>query len=143
MGKETAIHFFKEEVKFRLGKQAKLCDWLISCARKEGYKINTLNYIFCTDDYLLSMNNEYLGHNYFTDIITFDYNVEKNNITGDVFISIDTVNKNSLRFNTTFQNELHRVMIHGLLHLVGYRDKTEKEKQKMKSMEDKYLAFLA
>ncbi|HNQ61734.1 MAG TPA: rRNA maturation RNase YbeY [Bacteroidia bacterium] len=137
---DRSIHFFKEGVKFRLNDQAKLLKWLKATAKKESYKILCLNYIFCNDDYLLEMNKNYLNHNYFTDIITFDNSIQKNIIEGDVFISIDTINKNAKRFETGFDNELHRVMIHGLLHLLGYKDKTEKDKKKMRAMEDKYLS---
>lgn len=87
------------------------------------------------------MNKDYLGHNYFTDIITFDNGIEKKIIEGDIYISVDTVKNNSVRFNTTFNDELHRVMIHGLLHLLGYKDKKENEKSKMRMTEDKYLAY--
>jgi rRNA maturation RNase YbeY len=142
MAKQETIHFFKESVRFRLNKQKELRTWLKSCARKEGFKIHTLNYIFCNDAYLLEMNKEYLGHNYFTDIITFDNSVEKKIILGDVFISVDTVEKNSKRFETTFDEELHRVMVHGLLHLLGYKDKSKADRSEMKKKEDQYLALL-
>ncbi len=143
MGTEDVVHFFKEGVRFRLSNQAVLKQWIKSTARKEGFRLHTLNYIFCGDEYLLQMNKEYLGHDYFTDIITFDNSLERKHIEGDVFISIDTVQKNALRFETNLQDELHRVMIHGLLHLLGYKDKSVKDKKKMKAMEDKYLAILA
>ena len=140
MSNDKSIHFFKEGVRFRLNKQSELLVWLKATARKESYKIHTLNYIFCSDAYLLEMNKNYLNHNYFTDIITFDNSVEKKIIEGDIFISIDTVSKNAKRFETSFDNELHRVMIHGLLHLLGHKDKTEKDKKKMRLMEEKYLS---
>ena len=142
MGKEESIHFFKEAVRFRLNRQDALRKWLMKAVRKEEFRISTLNYIFCNDEYLLQINKEYLGHNYFTDIITFDNSSEKKIIEGDIFISIDTVRKNSARFETRFQDELHRVMIHGLLHLSGYKDKTENDKKKMRAMEDRYIKFI-
>lgn len=142
MAKQETIFFFKEGVSFRLNKQEKLKTWLKKAALKEAHKINTLNYIYCNDKYLLQMNKDYLHHNYYTDIITFDNSTEKKIIEGDVFISVDTVRSNSLRFNTSFDDELHRVMIHGLLHLSGYKDKTEANKKKMRKMEDLYLGML-
>lgn len=141
MKKEESIHFFKEKVLFRFSKKEQIIQWLSSTASKEGFKIRNLNYIFCSDAHILKMNKDYLGHNYFTDIITFDNGIEKKIIEGDIYISVDTVKNNSVRFNTTFNDELHRVMIHGLLHLLGYKDKKENEKSKMRMTEDKYLAY--
>lgn len=142
MSMEETIYFFKENVKFRLTKQKELKALLKKIAKKEGHKTQTINYIFCNDKYLLNMNKQYLHHNYFTDIITFDNSIEKNIIEGDIFISIDTIKKNAVKFKTTIQNELHRVMIHGLLHLIGYKDKSKKEKEQMRNMEDKYLEII-
>ncbi len=142
MAKEESIFFFKEAVSFRLKDQEKIKSWLRKAARKEAYRIKALNFIFCDDKYLLQMNKDYLHHNYFTDIITFDNSTEKKIIEGDVFISVDTVRSNSKRFDTNFYDELHRVMIHGLLHLLGYKDKTEANKNKMRKMEDLWLKRL-
>jgi probable rRNA maturation factor len=136
---ENNIQFFKEGIRFRLNDQAALRKWLVSAARKEKFRIEALNYIFCDDKYLLDMNKAYLKHNYYTDIITFDNSLEKYSIIGDVYISIDSVRKNAVRFNTTFNDELRRVMVHGLLHLVGYKDKTEKDKKRMRNAENLYL----
>jgi len=94
--------------------------------------------ILCSDKYLLDINIEYLKHNYFTDIITFNY-VEGNTVSGDLFISIDRVKENSIEFNTNWKKELYRVIFHGLLHLVGYNDKTVEEKRTMREKEDLYL----
>ena len=142
MAKDANVFFFKEGVSFRLNDQEKIKSWLTKAARKEAYRIKTLNYIFCDDKYLLQMNKDYLHHNYFTDIITFDNSTEKKIIAGDVFISVDTVRSNSKRFDTNFYDELHRVMIHGLLHLLGYKDKTEANKKRMRKMEDIWLDVL-
>lgn len=142
MAKDANVFFFKEGVSFRLNDQEKIKSWLTKAARKEAYRIKTLNYIFCDDKYLLQMNKDYLHHNYFTDIITFDNSTEKKIIAGDVFISVDTVRSNSKRFDTNFYDELHRVMIHGLLHLLGYKDKTEANKKRMRKMEDLWLDVL-
>ncbi|HRH65562.1 MAG TPA: rRNA maturation RNase YbeY [Bacteroidia bacterium] len=133
------IHFFKEEVKFRLLHQDGLRKWIIKAIRSEGYKLENLNFIFCSDKKLLQMNKDYLKHNYYTDIITFDNSSEKKTVEGDIFISVETVLTNSKRFKTTFQDELHRVMIHGVLHLLGYSDKNPKSQAIMHKLEDKWL----
>ena len=133
------IHFFKEEVKFRFLHQDGLRKWIIKAIRSEGYQLENLNIIFCSDKKLLQMNKDYLQHNYYTDIITFDLSSVKQTVEGDIFISVETVLTNSQRFKTTFQDELHRVMIHGVLHLLGYSDKNPKAQAMMKKMEDKWL----
>jgi rRNA maturation RNase YbeY len=139
MKKISTISFFKEKVVFRLSKQESLRNWITKAAKKEGYSIQEINYVFCSDKYLKKMNVDYLNHNYYTDIITFDNSIEKKKIIGDIFISIDTVKFNAKEYETTFENELHRVMIHGLLHLVGYKDKTPKAQKEMRKMEDYWL----
>lgn len=139
MKKISTISFFKEKVVFRLSKQESLRNWITKAAKKEGYSIQEINYVFCSDKYLKKMNVDYLNHDYYTDIITFDNSIEKKKIIGDIFISIDTVKFNSKEYQTTFENELHRVMIHGLLHLVGYKDKTPKAQKEMRKMEDYWL----
>ena len=98
-----------------------------------------LNIIFCSDNYLLRINKDYLNHNYFTDVITFELKDYNKQITGEVYISVDSIKKNAKLFNTSVLNELHRVIFHGVLHLCGYKDKTPKDSVLMKSMEDKYL----
>ena len=133
------IHFLKEEVKFRFLHQDGLRKWIIKAIRSEGYQLENLNIIFCSDKKLLQMNKDYLQHNYYTDIITFDLSSVKKTVEGDIFISVETVLTNSQRFKTTFQDELHRVMIHGVLHLLGYSDKNPKAQAMMKKMEDKWL----
>ena len=133
------IHFFKEEVKFRFLHQDGLRKWIIKAIRSEGYQLENLNIIFCSDKKLLQMNKDYLQHNYYTDIITFDLSSVKKTVEGDIFISVETVLTNSQRFKTTFQDELQRVMIHGVLHLLGYSDKNPKAQAMMKKMEDKWL----
>ncbi|MCB0460671.1 MAG: rRNA maturation RNase YbeY, partial [Flavobacteriaceae bacterium] len=99
-----------------------------------------ISYIFCDDDYLLDINVKYLKHNTLTDIISFDY-TDDGLISGDVFVSIDRVKENAEKFNVSFQDELHRVMIHGILHFCGYKDKTKEEEQLMRSKEDYYLSL--
>jgi probable rRNA maturation factor len=137
--KETQIFFFKEGIKFRLSDQDKLREWISKGVRKEKYSISNINFIFCTDVYLRKINKKYLGHDYFTDIVTFDNSVESKMIEGDIFISIDRIKKNSIAYQTSFRDELHRVLAHGVLHLLGYGDKNISEKAEMKKMEDLWL----
>lgn len=129
------IFFHSEEIDFKLKKKKKVRNWLQELTKTEDKSIEDLNYIFCSDDYLLEVNKEHLDHDYFTDVITFDY-CENNVISGDIFISIDRVKENANSFGKSFKNELRRVMAHGLLHLMGYKDKTEDEEEEMRKMED-------
>ena len=107
----------------------------------ENKKEGELSFVFCSDEYLLKMNIDYLKHDFYTDVITFDYS-EGDIISGDVFISIDRIKENAEKYNVTFENELQRVMIHGVLHLVGYKDKTEEELKQMREKESQYLNIL-
>ncbi len=139
MKKISTVLFFKEGVTFRLNQQSDLQKWIVKAAKNEGYAIEQINYIFCSDKYLKKMNVDFLNHNYYTDIITFDNSIEKKKIIADIFISIDTVRLNATEYKTNFNNELHRVMIHGLLHLVGYSDKNPKLQTEMRMREDFWL----
>ena len=112
--------------------------WISSVAKTEGKTISTLNYIFCSDDYLLDINIKYLGHDYYTDIITFPYK-EGDELESDMYISLDRVRENAHDFKETFENELKRVMVHGLLHLMGYGDKSPDEIRLMREKEDYYI----
>jgi len=114
--------------------------WICKVITKEKFKEGTINYIFCNDDYLLEKNIKYLNHSTLTDIISFDYTIGKI-ISGDIFISVERVKENAKIFKTNFIDELHRVMIHGILHYCGYNDKTENEKKLMRSKEDYYLSL--
>lgn len=109
--------------------------WIKAVANRYGKQIGDIAYIFCSDDKMLEINKQYLNHDYYTDIITFDYS-EGDMISGDLFISIDTVRSNAEKFGTVFEDELRRVMIHGILHLCGLGDKTEEEEQAMRQAED-------
>ena len=133
------ISFFKQDIAFRLNKKEQLYKWITAAAKKEGFEIVELNYVFCSDPYLKKMNVKFLKHNYFTDIITFDNSMVKKKIVGDIFISIDTVRFNAKQYATTFDTELHRVMIHGLLHLTGYKDTSPANQKEMRMMEDFWL----
>ena len=137
--KQPSIFFFKESIKFRLSKRKQLKDWILEIIKKEGYSISNINFIFCTDSSLRKINKQYLYHDYFTDIITFDNSVLKKTIEGDIFISIERVIVNSKKFTSSFNDELHRVMAHGVLHLIGYGDKTKSQKTEMKTREDFWL----
>lgn len=107
--------------------------------KKEGTKLEVMRYIFCSDDYLLEINRQYLNHDYYTDIITFNLADKGAPVEGEVYISIDRVRDNARQFKTTVTDELHRVIFHGALHLCGYKDKTKKEEALMRTMESKYL----
>ncbi|MFM7216519.1 MAG: rRNA maturation RNase YbeY [Bacteroidota bacterium] len=134
-----SIGFFKEGVRFRLSAKNQLADWLMKSIRKEAFRAGTINIVFCGDRYLRTMNKRFLGHDYNTDIITFPTGEDPSVIDGDLFISIESVRKNAETFKVTFQDELHRVIIHGILHLCNYSDKSERKKKEMRAREDHYL----
>ncbi len=136
------IQFFTEKITFSVKDPEKVKKWLQKSVNDLGKRLSILNYIFTTDDNLLSINKLYLNHDYFTDIITFDNSDADNQIEGDIFISVDRVRENAKRYNTSFEKELARVMIHGVLHLAGYNDRTEEEKKWMRKLEDQYLSWL-
>jgi probable rRNA maturation factor len=115
--------------------------WLKTSILNEGKKLKELNLIFCSDDFLLDINKKYLGHSTYTDIITFDNHQREGYIEGDIFISIDRVRENAAKYKITERDELHRVMIHGVLHLLGYKDKSPADKELMTSKENQYLAL--
>ena len=133
------ISFFEEDIKHNLKDKIKVKQWIKDTIAAEGYKLDELTYIFCSDAYLLQINQQYLNHDTYTDIITFDNSIEKKTVTGDIFISIDRIRENAAKFDQTVANELHRVIIHGVLHLLGYKDKTAIDSKNMTQMEDKYL----
>jgi len=132
------IHFFNEDIYFNLPNQQLIKNWVLDSIDKENYNPGEINFIFTSDSYLLNINKQYLSHYYLTDIITFNYCVDTI-INGDIFISIDTVKNNSLQFGVSFEEELHRVMIHGILHLAGYDDHSDEEKEQMRKKENEYL----
>lgn len=132
------ITFFSEQVPFTLKNKIKIRNWINNSIENEQSILGSVNYIFTSDKYLLDINKEYLNHDYFTDIITFNY-CHENQISGDIYISIDTVKNNSQRFDVSFVDELHRVMIHGVLHLIGFDDLTEEQKEIMRQKENEYL----
>lgn len=137
------IHFFSEEINFKPKSVTALRSWINQTITLEKHELKELNFIFCSDSYLLRINQQYLNHDTYTDIITFDHLDENGAIYGDIFISIDRIKENSKEFKTTFLNELHRVIIHGTLHLLGYLDKNKVDKEIMTAKENQYLAIRA
>lgn len=132
------ISFNNEDIQFNLKNKTKLKSWIVATIEKKKRKAGDISFVFCSDAFLLEMNKEYLNHDTYTDIITFDYSKEdaKQPISGDIFISIDRVQENADQFSKTFEEELHRVIIHGVLHLLGYKDKTKIAKAEMTKQED-------
>ncbi|GGK73031.1 rRNA maturation RNase YbeY [Rufibacter glacialis] len=136
---ELPIEFFTEEVEFEVKNEEKVKTWLSEIISKYSFELESLNYIFCSDEYLHQMNVEYLEHDTLTDVITFDNSDVEGVIEGDVFISIDRIVDNAATFNISQEEELHRVMAHGLLHLLGFDDKTPEKKALMRSKENECL----
>jgi rRNA maturation RNase YbeY len=137
----VAITFFSEDIQFSVKNKRILTSWIKACIKSEGKTVGDISYIFCSDNYLLSINQQYLQHSYYTDVITFDYSSD-DIVSGDIFISVDTVSENATLFGEEFTNELHRVIIHGVLHLCGYGDKSDEEAAKMRILEDNSLNLL-
>ena len=130
---------FNYETDFNLEDEVLYSSWLAEVISSENCKLGDINYVFCDDDFLHDINVKYLNHDTLTDIISFDYSVGKE-LHGDVFISIDRVKENAVDFEVSFSEELKRVMVHGVLHYCGYKDKNEDDKQLMRSKEDLYIA---
>ena len=130
------IHFFYEDIEQKVSE--KHIPWLQKIIEIEGKKLGEINYIFCDDEYLLQVNKEYLHHDYYTDIITFDY-VKGKTISGDIFVSLPRIFDNAETLSKDFDSEFFRVLAHGILHLCGYKDKTDEEISEMRNKEDYYL----
>lgn len=137
------VHFFNEDVNYLLKNKTLIRSWVNETILAEGYVLEELTFILCSDSYLLEMNKQYLNHDTLTDVITFDNADTELSIMGDIFISIDRIRENAKTFGITTLHELCRVMIHGTLHLLGYGDKGKEAKTLMTAMEDKYLAKLS
>lgn len=137
----SEIRFFNESIIYTIRNKAAVRKWLANTIVKEGYLLKELNYIYCSDAYLRKMNEHYLHHHTYTDILTFDLSENKKELAGEIYISIDSVRENAALFNVTLRDELHRVMIHGVLHLCGYKDKTPHDVQCMRNKEDYYLSL--
>ena len=138
------IRYYNESCNYSLPKKRLTSAWLKSLAEQEGYKLGEVNYIFCSAEHLLEMNRQFLGHDYFTDVITFDYSDRKGEkvVSGDVFIDVETVADNARIYGATKLQEMRRILAHGLLHLCGQKDKTPTAERQMHRKEDKYLAQL-
>ncbi|WP_187263437.1 rRNA maturation RNase YbeY [Pontibacter beigongshangensis] len=135
------IEFVSEGIDFSLANPDKVSNWIATVIEQNEQELESLTYIFCSDDYLHKINLEYLDHDTLTDIITFNNADEEGTIEGDVFVSVDRVRDNAATLGTTFEDELHRVIIHGVLHLLGFKDKTEKQAALMREQEDSCLSL--
>ena len=135
------ITFYSENITLPKIPKRKIAAWVKLVAQNYNKKIGEIAYIFCDDEKILEINRQYLKHDYFTDIITFDYS-EKDKISGDIFISLDTIKTNSEKFKTLYENELYRVIIHGILHLCGQKDKSPEEEKIMRQKEDEALGLI-
>ena len=131
------FHFLKGANSF--SNRTRLKSFIISLFKKEGVKLEHIDYIFCSDGYLLEINRQHLQHDYYTDIITFGLSAPGQPVNAEIYISIDRVKDNARQFNTAIKEEVHRVIFHGALHLCGYKDKKTKDQELMRKMEDKYL----
>ena len=129
---------FNYEIDFQLDNETLFSDWISKVILSENKKEGDINYIFCDDEFILEINKQYLNHDYYTDIISFDYSVG-NELHGDVFVSVERVQENAEDFNVTFEEELKRVIIHGILHYCGYKDKSEDDEVLMRKKEDEKI----
>jgi probable rRNA maturation factor len=135
------INFFTEDTSYKLKHKLPLKRWIKDTIATEGSRLNELNYIFCSDVYLLQINQQYLNHDTYTDIVTFDNSEKPGFITGDIFISVERTQENASKFKVDADTELHRVIIHGALHLLGYKDKNPADKKLMTEKENQYLSI--
>lgn len=138
------VRYYNDQTNFRLRDKRKIASWLKAVAQEEGYALGDVTYIFCSSEVHRKMNIDFIGHDYFTDVITFDYSDLKGEgiVSGDIFIDVDTVKDNARIYGATFISEMHRIIVHGVLHLCGQKDKTPRAEKQMHRKEDKYLALL-
>ena len=138
------VRYYNDDCTYRLPEKRLTTKWLRRVAAEEGYSVGDINYIFCSSQVHRKMNIDFIGHDYFTDIITFDYSDRKGTkiVAGDVFIDVDTVADNARIYGTTKTNEMHRILAHGVLHLCGQKDKSPRDEKQMHRKEDKYLKLL-
>lgn len=138
------VRYYNDQTNFRLRDKRKIASWLKAVAQEEGYALGDVTYIFCSSEVHRKMNIDFIGHDYFTDVITFDYSDLKGEgiVSGDIFIDVDTVKDNARIYGATFTSEMHRIIVHGVLHLCGQKDKTPRAEKQMHRKEDKYLALL-
>lgn len=135
-----AVRFAVQDIDFELPQSEKVKKWIAEVVKRRNKRVGNISYLFCDDDYLIEVNRQYLNHDTYTDIITFDY-VAADLISGDIMISVDRVGENAKNFNVPFETELHRVIIHGVLHLLGQGDKTDAEAAKMRRLEEESLTL--
>lgn len=140
MPKSGITFRIEENLDFSFGNETEVRSWIKKVLKQEGKTLGNISYLFCTDDYLLNINRQFLKHDFYTDIITFDYSI-KNRVEGEIFISADRVKENAKTFKQGFQKELMRTVIHGILHLCGYKDKTPGDNKRMRMKEDEALAM--
>ena len=139
------IHFYNQECNYLPVARLKLRRWIAEVIRREGYSVGEINYIFCSSEYHRQMNRDFIGHDYFTDVITFEERegrVGEGIVSGEVYIDVDTVTDNAHVYNVLPVNEMRRVIVHGALHLCGHRDKAPSAERKMRQMENRYLKLL-
>ena len=139
------VRYYNDQTNFRLRDKRKIASWLKAVAQEEGYALGDVTYIFCSSEVHRKMNIDFIGHDYFTDVITFDYSDLKGEgiVSGDIFIDVDTVKDNARIYGATFISEMHRIIVHGVLHLCGQKDKTPRAEKQMHRKEDKYLKLLS
>jgi probable rRNA maturation factor len=137
----ASIEFFVEKISFQLPNPRKTSGWLALVSLKEEHRIESLSYIFCSDSLLARMNKDFLNHDTLTDILSFDYSESPGVIQGEIYISVPRIRENARKFQQPFDKELRRVMVHGLLHFIGYKDKTATQKRQMRSKEDACLSL--
>jgi rRNA maturation RNase YbeY len=137
----ASVNYYSQDVPFKISHPRKTASWIKRTITKEKGKLKELNFIFCSDSHLLGMNIQYLKHKTLTDIITFDYSEGSGHIEGDIFISIERIEENAAKLKIPFQDELDRVVIHGVLHLLGYSDKSPSQTKEMRKKEDAYLSL--
>ena len=139
------VRYYNDQTNFRLRDKRKIASWLKAVAQEESYALGDVTYIFCSSEVHRKMNIDFIGHDYFTDVITFDYSDLKGEgiVSGDIFIDVDTVKDNARIYGATFTSEMHRIIVHGVLHLCGQKDKTPRAEKQMHRKEDKYLKLLS
>jgi rRNA maturation RNase YbeY len=135
------IQFFNEDITYRIEKKKEIRQWIIATINHEGKVAGNLNFIFCSDKLLQSLNISYLHDDAFTDVITFDYSENERMISGDIYLSIERIRQNAVKYRVRIKDEVHRVMLHGILHLLGYMDKDKEQKKNMRRIEGKYLSL--
>ncbi len=139
MASKSKVYFLFDQVSITLGNRTKLKTLIVRLFKKEGMSLVKLNYVFCSDKTLMEINRKFLQHDFYTDIITFDLSETSGQVMGEIYVSVDRIKDNAGRYGVSVKSELHRVILHGALHLCGYKDKRKREIQEMRKMEDKYL----